>query len=134
MSPIGVKGSPDFPPVWEMPPKSWINIPSDPDKSVKAGLVQISGVAMGGMDSPKSIEVSINGGKDWHSAKFVGPDLGKYAWREFVFSTKLAPGKYELASRTTSVNGQSQPEERIENNRGYVANGWRDHMVVINVT
>lgn len=133
MSPIGVKGAPEHPPVWEMPPKSWINTPSDPDKPVKAGMLQISGVAMGGMDRAKTIEVSVNGGKDWQNARFIGPDLGKYAWREFVFSTKLAPGKHELASRTTNEKGQSQPEERVENNRGYIANGWRDHMVVVTV-
>jgi len=134
MSPIGVKASSEHPSVWEMPPKSWINIPSDPDKPVKAGMVQISGVAMGGMDSAKTIEVSVNGGKDWQNAQFIGPDLGKYAWREFVFSAKLAPGTHQLASRTANAKGQSQPEERIENNSGYIANGWRDHMVVITVT
>lgn len=132
-TPVGVSGSPEFDPIWEMPPKSWINTPSDPDTPVQAGKVQISGVAMGGMTAAKTIEVSVNGGKDWQPAEFIGPDLGPYAWREFVFAADLEAGTHELASRTTSEDGKTQPEERLENHRGYVNNSWRDHMVSITV-
>ncbi|HEY9279981.1 MAG TPA: sulfite oxidase [Eoetvoesiella sp.] len=132
-SPVGTKGTPAHDSIWEMPPKSWINLPSDPDQAVKAGKVQITGIAMGGMDAAKTVEVSLNGGKDWQAAKLVGPDLGKYAWREFVLSAELKPGTYQLASRTTNALGQSQPEERLENNRGYINNSWRDHMVTVKV-
>lgn len=132
-APVGSKGAPTHASIWEMPPKSWINYPSDEKQQVKAGRVQISGVAMGGMSAAKTIEVSLNGGKDWQPAKFVGPDLGPYAWREFVLSAKLKPGTHELASRTTNEAGQTQPEERLENNRGYINNSWRDHMVSITV-
>ncbi|MBF6618587.1 MAG: sulfite oxidase [Candidimonas sp.] len=132
-SPVGTPGGPQHDSIWEMPPKSWINYPSDPDQTVRAGQVQISGVAMGGMSAATKIEVSLNGGKDWQAAQFVGPDLGPYAWREFVLSAKLEPGTHELASRTANEAGQTQPEERAENNRGYVNNGWRDHMVKITV-
>ncbi|NGM87134.1 sulfite oxidase [Parapusillimonas sp. SGNA-6] len=132
-APVGTKGAPTHASIWEMPPKSWINYPSDEKQQVKAGRVQIRGVAMGGMSAAKSIEVSVNGGKDWQKATFVGPDLGPYAWREFVLSAKLDPGTHQLASRTTNEAGQSQPEERMENNRGYINNSWRDHMVSITV-
>lgn len=132
-SPIGVSGTPEYESIWESPPKSWINSPSDPDQSVPAGRVMISGVAMGGMSAPKTIEVSVDGGQSWQDAAFVGPDLGPYAWREFVFITDLSPGTYELASRTTNEAGDSQPEERRENNRGYINNSWRDHMVRVTV-
>lgn len=132
-SPVGVKGTPAHDSIWAMPPKSWINLPSDPKQPVKAGKVQISGVAMGGMHAAKTVEVSIDGGKSWHAAKFVGPDLGKYAWRDFVFQADLKPGTYELASRTTNTKGQKQPEKRLENNRGYLNNSWRDHMVSVTV-
>ncbi len=132
-TPVGAKPTPEDESIWEMPVKSWINTPSDPDQTVKAGKVLISGVAMGGMTAAKSVEVSVNGGKDWQKAEFVGPDLGKYAWREFVFSADLAPGTHELACRATNEAGDTQPEERRENNRGYLNNSWRDHMVVIKV-
>ena len=133
MSPVGEKGAPQHESVWEMPPKSWINSPSDTSQPVKAGKVAISGVAMGGMSEAEKIEVSTNGGKDWHEAEFIGPDLGKYAWRAFVLVTDLSAGEHELASRVTNDDGQTQPEERVENNRGYINNSWRDHMVKVKV-
>ncbi|NYT87021.1 sulfite oxidase [Pollutimonas harenae] len=132
-TPVGGKPKPSEDSIWEMPVKSWINYPSDPDQTVKAGKVQISGVAMGGMTAAKTIEVSVNGGKDWQKAEFVGPDLGKYAWREFVFAADLAAGTHELACRATNEAGDTQPEKRLENNRGYINNSWRDHMVAIKV-
>ena len=132
-SPIGVKGTAEFDSIWEMDPKSWVTLPSDSSKPVKAGRVQISGVAMGGMSEAKKVEVSVNGGKDWQEAQLTGPDLGKYAWRGFVLAADLKPGKYELATRVTNADGTSQPEMRKENERGYMNNSWRDHMVTIDV-
>lgn len=133
MSPVGEKGTPEHDSVWEMPPKSWITQPSDPGQQVKAGKVAITGVAMGGMSEADKIEVSINGGKDWQEAEFIGPDLGKYAWRAFVLVANLSAGEHQLASRVTNDDGQTQPEDRVENNRGYINNSWRDHMVTVKV-
>lgn len=133
MSPVGVSGTPEHDSIWELPPKSWITTPSDPDQAVKAGKVVISGIAMGGMSEPEKIEVSINGGKDWQKAEFIGPDLGKYAWRDFALVVDLPAGEHQLASRVTNDDGKTQPEERLENNRGYLNNSWRDHMVTVKV-
>ena len=129
ISPIGKKGS-QYPSCWEMPVKSWITRPTDETGTVKAGNVQIVGVAMGGTKKVRSVKVSIDGGQSWKKAKFVGPDLGKYAWRQFVFEANLAPGSYNLASKA-SGGGKTQPEIRYENRRGYAHNGWKDHSVNI---
>ena len=131
ISPIGKKGS-QYPSCWEMPVKSWITRPTDETGTVKAGNVQIVGVAMGGTKKVRSVKVSIDGGQSWKKAKFVGPDLGKYAWRQFVFEANLAPGSYNLASKA-SAGGKTQPELRYENRRGYAHNGWKDHSVNIKV-
>lgn len=113
-TPVGGKPSPSEDSIWEMPVKSWINSPSDPDQTIPAGRVQISGVAMGGMTAAKSIEVSVNGGKDWQKAQFVGPDLGKYAWREFVFSADLAAGTHELACRKKKIREKKKKKEKTK--------------------
>jgi len=131
ISPIGKKGS-QYPSCWEMPVKSWITRPTDETGTVKAGNVQIVGVAMGGMKKVRSVKVSIDGGQSWKKAKFVGPDLGKYAWRQFVFEANLGSGNYNLASKA-SAGGKAQPELRMENRRGYAHNGWKDHSVNIKV-
>ena len=131
ISPIGKKGS-QYPSCWEMPVKSWITRPTDETGTVKAGNVQIVGVAMGGTKKVRSVKVSIDGGQSWKKAKFVGPDLGKYAWRQFVFEANLTPGSYNLASKA-SGGGKTPPELRYENRRGYAHNGWKDHSVNIKV-
>ncbi len=133
MAPLGEKGSPEYDSVWEMPVKSWVTQPSEPDQTLKSGLVQIKGLAMGGNSDVTGVEVSVDGGDTWHEAKFVGPDLGPYAWRQFVYPVELEPGKYEVTSRATNADGQTQPKERMENNRGYLNNSWHDHMLSITV-
>jgi len=99
---------------------------------VKSGKVQIAGVATGGTKKVGNVKVSIDGGQTWKKAKFVGPYLGKYAWRQFVFEANLGPGSYNLASMA-AAGGNSQPELRYENRRGYAHNGWKDHGVNVEV-
>lgn len=129
----GVGGKPGDPSIWEMAPKSWIDSPLPDDKNLRPGPVVITGVAMGGMHEVAKIEVSTDGGGTWQAARFVGPDLGRYAWRVFALETKLAAGTYTLASRATDSKGNVQPEQRIDNNRGYGNTSWADHAVKVTV-
>jgi sulfite oxidase len=126
--PVGQGGAPDQPSMWEMNVKSWI---TQPLEQAKAGRVRIQGVAFGGAKEVKSVEVSLDGGKSWQAAPFVGPSLGPYAWRPFVLIVDLKPGDYRLVSRASDVEGNAQPEEELVNERGYGHNGWRDHGVNI---
>ena len=126
---MGEKGAPTHESVWTMPVKSWITYPGDPDEKIKAGKIQIQGLAMGGITDVTDIEVSTDGGESWQKAEFIGPDLGPHAWRQFILSVELEPGTYKLASRATNKNGDTQPAERMENNRGYLNNSWVDHSI-----
>jgi DMSO/TMAO reductase YedYZ molybdopterin-dependent catalytic subunit len=132
--PIGQKGKPGQPSMWEMNVKSWINHPSGDGGPVRAGMVQINGVAFGGVNGLRLVEVSVDGGKTWNEARFVGPDLGRYAWRQFVYPVRLKSGSYTLVSRAVDEDGNEQPVERVENHRAYGHNGWRDHGVKITVS
>lgn len=133
ISPPGSKGDPSQPSVQEMSVKSWINSPIPEDGNQATGLVQIQGVAFGGMNAVKGVEVSIDGGKTWKQARLVGPDMGKYAWRQFVLQAQLPKGTYQLASRATDVKGNVQPETRGENQSGYNNTSWADHAVTVTV-
>jgi DMSO/TMAO reductase YedYZ molybdopterin-dependent catalytic subunit len=133
MSPPGQKGDPSQPAVWEMDPKSWINGPAPEAGSLKAGWVQIHGVAMGGMQAVRIVEVSIDGGQSWREARLVGPDLGRFAWRQFVLPVKLDPGNYVLASRVQDVKFNWQAETTPENAGGYLNSGWRSHALAVTV-
>lgn len=134
MAAIGQKGHPDQPSAWQMAPKSWINSPSARDGVVSAGKVWVLGVAMGGMEAVEQVEITLDDGRTWQVAAFVGPDLGPYAWRGFAVSVELSPGVQRIASRCRDINGVQQMEQRIENEGGYLNSSWRDHTVELQVS
>ncbi|NCU73356.1 MAG: hypothetical protein EBW92_03665 [Candidatus Fonsibacter ubiquis] len=109
--------------------KSWI---TSPLTTAKSGKVVFTGVAFSNGTPLKSVALSIDEGKTWKNAKFVGPNLGKFAWRQFQFEANLEKGNYTVSSRATDEKG-SQPKLRFENNEGYSHNGWLDHSVKITV-
>ncbi|MGM0561498.1 MAG: sulfite oxidase [Pseudomonadota bacterium] len=119
--PVGVDGAPDQPSMWEMQVKSWV---THPLKDHNSGRTQIYGVAFGGTNSVDKVEVSIDGGNSWQEASFIGPDLGRYAWRPFLLTAELDPGDYVITSRATDSEGNVQPESTEPNHRGYDYNGW----------
>lgn len=133
LTPPGAKPDPSQPSVQEMSVKSWVNSPSPDDGTQREGWMQINGVAFGGMHAVKGVEVSIDGGKTWEQARLVGPDLGKYAWRQFVLPAHFARGNYVVTSRATDMAGNVQPETRGENVSGYNNASWLDHAVKVNV-
>jgi sulfite oxidase len=127
---LGEKPSSDQPPVWEQPVKSWITTPLS---GGTPGRFQIAGIAFGGVNAVSMVEVSIDGGKTWHTATLVGPDLGRFAWRQFVLPVDLTSGEYTLASRATDTEGNVQPERSQINGGGYSQNGWLGPAVSIKV-
>lgn len=133
MTPPGGKSDPSQPSVQEMSVKSWINSPHPDSGTLGAGTAQIHGVAFGGLHGVKAVEVSIDGGKTWQAARFVGPDMGKYAWRQFVLQARLPAGNHVLVSRATDTAGHVQPETRGENQSGYNNTSWADHAVKVTV-
>ncbi|HEY0857214.1 MAG TPA: sulfite oxidase [Albitalea sp.] len=132
ITPPGAKAEPSQPSVLEMNVKSWVNSPA-PDGKLTAGTTQIHGVAFGGTSAVKRVEVSVDGGKSWKEARLVGPDLGRFAWRQFVLQAHLPAGTHTIASRATDAAGNVQPEVRVENVGGYSNNSWADHAVKVTV-
>ena len=100
---------------------------------VVAGIAALTGLAFGGLHAVERVEVSIDGGQSWREARFIGPNLGRYAWRQFALQVDLQPGTYTLASRATDARGQTQPQNRAENTGGYNNNSWADHAVTVSV-
>ena len=131
--PIGTKGAASQPSMWEMNLKSFVTHPADTTHTMRAGLQQVHGVAFSGGSPVNAVEVSIDGGKTWQAARLVGPNLGPFAWRNFVLPVHFAPGTYTVTSRAIADDGGVQPELRVENERGYGHNGWRDHAVKVTV-
>ncbi|MBI5260052.1 MAG: sulfite oxidase [Burkholderiales bacterium] len=133
ITPPGAKADPSQPSVLAMEVKSWIESPGADGGTVARGTTQIVGLAFGGARALKGVEVSIDGGQTWREAKLIGPDLGRYAWRQFVLQADLQPGSYTLASRATDAAGNVQPQQRMENTGGYNNNSWADHALKVTV-
>lgn len=130
LQPVGESGGPEHPSVWQMNVKSFVTAPLE---SASAGMVQVTGVAFGGINAVDSVEVSVDGGETWEAAEFIGPDMGRYAWRTFALSAELAAGTHMIVSRATDSEGNVQPEEFEPNDPGYNHNGWRAHGVEVTV-
>ena len=124
---------PTDPSVWQMPPKSWINTPVAGDASTNGGTLVIRGVAFAGVNAVRQVDISVDGGTTWQRAALVGPDLGRFAWRQFEQTVQVPAGRHVLASRVTDVRGNVQVENRVENKAGYLNSSWRDHAVSITV-
>jgi sulfite oxidase len=133
IAPPGSKADPSQPSVLQMNVKSWINSPSPAQSQLRSGPAVIQGVAFGGTQAVRRVEVSIDGGERWQRAKLVGPDLGRYAWRQFALEVDLPAGEHLLASRAVDARGSIQPRERLENLSGYNNNSWLDHAVRVQV-
>ena len=132
MTPLGEQSKASEPSIQELNVKSFVTSPAG-DRPVKAGVVYINGVAFSGGSPIRRVEVSSDGGKTWIDAPFIGPDLGRFAWRQFSLPLRMTPGNYVLVSRATDAAGSVQPEQRLDNAHGYSNNSWKDPAVMLSV-
>ncbi|MDH3357751.1 MAG: sulfite oxidase [Desulfobacteraceae bacterium] len=112
------------------------SIITQPEQSEKlgAGLVTVLGAAYAGEAKVERVVISVDNGKTWHAATFIGPDE-PYAWRQwqFLWSVK-EKGEYTLMSRATDTQGNQQPMNADWNVLGYGNNGVREHAVTVQIT
>ena len=133
MRPIGEAGSAKYPSMWRMPVKSWLNGPGADDTPTLAGQITFYGVAISGERGIRKVEVSFDLGDTWQEAQLESLDLGPNAWRVFSYTTSLPTGSHTVVLRATDAEGDTQPREREENERGYGHNGWLDAALTVNL-
>ncbi len=93
--------------------------------------VEIGGVAFSGGYGIRDVLLSTDGGNTWKEAK-LGPDKGRYAWRQFTYSWRPhKAGSYTLMSRATSGIGESQPLDSLWNPSGFLQNKVERVAVVV---
>ena len=100
--------------------RSFITSVADGAK-VKVGETALKGIAFDGGSGIKQVDVSADDGKTWMPAK-LGPDLGKYSFREWTLPVMLAAGGHVLKVRAVSNAGKTQPETPGWNPPGYMRN------------
>jgi DMSO/TMAO reductase YedYZ molybdopterin-dependent catalytic subunit len=103
------------------------------DERLAIGPVTILGAAYAGEAQIGRVEVSIDDGKTWEPATFIGPHE-PYAWRQWqkVWEAK-EKGTYTIMARATDTDGRQQPENATWNVLGYGNNGIREHAVTIQI-
>ncbi len=94
---------------WEMDCKSVITNPSPQAPFAhKKGQTVVTGVAWSGRGTVKRVDVTIDGGKNWHTARLDGPSLDKSLHR-FYFDFDWNGQPLLLQSRAIDSTGYVQP-------------------------
>ena len=88
--------------------KSVITSPSGGQKLLKHGYYCITGLAWSGRGSVKKVEISLDGGRNWRSARLEGPVLRK-ALTRFNFDWVWRGNEVFLQSRVMDSSGYIQP-------------------------
>jgi len=89
---------------------------------VRAGApLAVRGIAFDGGLGIREVAWSADGGQSWREAR-LGPDPGRYSFREFTFGFTPAAGAHDLRVRAWNRAGHSQPMEALWNPAGYMRN------------
>ena len=115
-------GAHDFPtvPIGAMPARSWITSIADGASVPIRPRLPVGGIAMGGDQGVRRVEVSGDGGATWADAR-LGPDEGRYSFRRFDAEIAIpGRGPRALMSRCTNSAGQVQPMAPNWNPSGYM--------------
>jgi sulfite oxidase len=84
----------------------------------------------GGGRTIERVELTLDGGRSWSSAKLEAREPGgtaaAWSWRPWSASIDVAAGAHELAVRAWDSAGQTQPATVAEvwNFKGYMNNAW----------
>ena len=102
-------------------------------ETLPAGRITVLGAAYAGEQPVAGVTVSLDGGRTWHPAEFIGPDE-PYAWRQWQFIWEVQdPGEYTVMARATDRSGNHQPMAADWNVLGYGNNGVREHAVTVQI-
>lgn len=112
--------------------KSIITEPTGAD-DIEPGTVAIRGAAYAGEASIVKVEVSVDGGSQWHHAEFIGPNE-PFAWRRWQYLWQAEkPGEYTIMCRAFDSDGEAQPQNAGWNKQGYGNNGISEHAVKVQI-
>ncbi len=81
----------------------------------------VKGIAFDGGYGITDVLLSTDAGQSWIETK-LGPDLGRYSFREWNTVVRLPRGEHELKVRAINRIGQSQPIAPLWNPAGYMRN------------
>ncbi|GAB2654587.1 sulfite oxidase [Kribbella swartbergensis] len=122
-------------PVTRIQPRALLIPPGFPDfmsrhRFVAAGTVTLQGRAWSGWAPIDRVEISVDAGVSWQTAKLDAPGNDELAWRAFSHDWEATPGEHVLTVRAIDAGGREQPIE-AEWNRGGFANNTAQRITVL---
>ncbi|RHW43444.1 sulfite oxidase [Neobacillus notoginsengisoli] len=116
-------------PVTTVNVNSTIQKPLDMD-ILNTGMHEIKGIAWTGQGVISKVEISIDGGTTWLTAKLEPSKNNGYAWQSWSYEwTVSKKGEYVILSKATDSTGRPQPTDPFWNRKGYGYNAI-DHVKV----
>ncbi len=92
------------------------------DGATLRGTVPMRGYCWSGQGDVTGVEVSVDGGVTWEATE-LGPDHGRYCWREWTYAWEPAEtGEVTLIARGCDSSGALQPIAQVRNRLGYCNN------------
>lgn len=125
-------GEPSLVPITEMQVKAQVARPG-PAEVVPAGRpYRVRGAAWSGGAEIVRVEVSVDGGHEWHDAR-LAETCDRLAWRVWDYEWQVAasPGKATLMARATDAKGRTQPTRRDLDRGSYMINEVVSSEVVV---
>lgn len=119
---------PDDPALTFQPVKSVLSLPWEAE--LKAGPQTVRGFAWSPYGRVAKVEYSFDGGKNWEQAKLLEPNQ-PLAWVRYEFNWNAAPGAYEITTRATDEQGNTQPDSVLWNSLGYLYSACVAHPVTV---
>jgi sulfane dehydrogenase subunit SoxC len=119
---------PDDPALTFQPIKSVVALPWEAQLST--GQQTVRGFAWSPHGRIVKVEYSLEGGGSWQTATLLEPNQ-PLAWVRWEFNWDPQPGSYEILTRATDEQGNSQPDRVLWNSLGYLYNAVVSHPVTV---
>ena len=118
--------------IYEMPLNAAICEPKS-GAILAAGKTRIRGYAVSTDRAITRVDVSVNGGRQWHQATIEDHGNTRWSWTLWHTSLDLPAGEHELVVRAWDAAGQTQPAHPDDtwNFKGYLCAAW--HRVRVKV-
>jgi DMSO/TMAO reductase YedYZ molybdopterin-dependent catalytic subunit len=101
--------------------RSFVTSHKDGD-AVRAGEpVHFRGIAFNGGSGIARVELSLDNGASWKEAR-LRQDLGRYSFREWTLTERLAAGEHGMTVRAVGQDGETQPLSPRWQPAGYMRN------------
>ncbi|WP_172408164.1 sulfite oxidase [Desulfosporosinus sp. FKA] len=118
-------------PVTEMKVNSIITWPSK-GEIIHPGQHSVRGLAWTGKGTISNVEISVDNGMTWNTAKLTSPEHQQYTWTFWEYAWSITnPGHYFVLARAHDSNGNVQPKAAPWNAKGYGNNSI--HTVAITI-